>query len=399
MTLETLKNELQAELTQNILPFWLNKMVDHRRGGFLGRIDGHGNPVPDAEKGAVLNARILWAFAAAYRVLGKPEYLEAATRAKNYFVTHFIDPQEGGVFWSLDAQGRPLDTKKQTYALGFAIYGLSEYARATGNEGALQQAKDLYYCIERYAFDSLNNGYVEALTRNWQPIADMRLSDKDENGSRTMNTHLHILEPYTNLYRVWRTPQLGERIANLIDIFLTRLLNPQTNHLDLFFDDRWQGRRNIQSFGHDIEAVWLLHEAALELNDPNVLLRVEHAIKAIAKAADEGLQTDGSMVYERWTDTGKVDSQRQWWVMCECVIGHIDLYQQFGDTAALDIARRCWHYIRQHIVDHEQGEWFWGCDENAHPNLADDKAGFWKCPYHNARMCLEVMERGCKYRH
>ena len=392
--MEKLKNELRDELTQNIMPFWLNKMIDHRHGGFLGRIDGHGNPVPDAEKGAVLNARILWAFAAAYRVLGKPEYLEAATRAKNYFVTHFIDPQEGGVFWSLDAQGRPLDTKKQTYAIGFAIYGLSEYARATGDEAALQQAKDLYADIERHAFDRENNGYVEALTRNWQPIADMRLSDKDENGSRTMNTHLHILEPYTNLYRVWRTPELAERIANLINIFLTRLLNPQTNHLDLFFDDRWQGRRNIQSFGHDIEAVWLLHEAALELNDPNVLLRVEHAIKAIAKAADEGLQTDGSMVYERWTDTGKVDSQRQWWVMCECVIGHIDLYQQFGDTAALGIACHCWQYTRKHIVDHEQGEWFWGCDENARPNLVDDKAGFWKCPYHNARMCLEVMERG-----
>ena len=208
-----------------------------------------------------------------------------------------------------------------------------------------------------------------------------------------MNTHLHILEPYTNLYRVWRTPQLAERIANLIDIFLTRLLNPQTNHLDLFFNDYWEGRRNIQSFGHDIEAVWLLHEAALELGQPAVLAKVEKAIKAIAKAADEGLQADGSMVYERWTDTGKVDSQRQWWVMCECVIGHIDLYQHFGDTAALDIARRCWQYTREHIVDREQGEWFWGCDENARPNLVDDKAGFWKCPYHNARMCLEVVER------
>ena len=143
--MDKLKNELHTELTQNIMPFWLNKMIDHRHGGFLGRIDGHGNPVPDAEKGAVLNARILWAFAAAYRVLGKPEYLEAATRAKDYFMAHFIDPQEGGVFWSLDAQGRPLDTKKQTYAIGFAIYGLSKYARATGDEGALQQAKDLCY--------------------------------------------------------------------------------------------------------------------------------------------------------------------------------------------------------------------------------------------------------------
>lgn len=390
---DNLSEELRRELEQNILPFWLHRMTDHRYGGFLGRIDGGGNPVPDAEKGAVLNARILWAFSAAYRVLHRPEYLEAATRARDYFIDRFIDAEQGGVFWSLDAQGHVLDSRKQTYAIGFAVYGLSEYARATGDSEALDYAKKLYGDIERHAFDSRHDGYVEALTHDWQPIADMRLSDKDENGSRTMNTHLHILEPYTNLYRVWRTPQLAERIANLIDIFLTRLLNPETGHLDLFFNDSWQGRRNIQSFGHDIEAVWLLHEAALELREPALLERVETAIKAIARAADEGLQPDGSMVYERWTDTGRTDTQRQWWVLCECVIGHIDLYQHFGDTEALGIARRCWQYTAAHIVDREQGEWFWGCDENGRPNLADDKAGFWKCPYHNTRMCLEVMER------
>ena len=388
-----LSKELREELEQNILPFWRNRMIDQRNGGFLGRIDGCGNPVPDAEKGAILNARILWTFAAAYRVLHKPEYLDAATRAKDYFINHFIDVQEGGVFWSLDAQGNVLDAKKQTYAIGFAIYGLSEYARATGDKEALLHAKKLYTDIERHAFDSVNNGYVEALTRDWQPIADMRLSDKDENGSRTMNTHLHILEPYTNLYRVWRTPELAERITNLIDIFLTHLLNSETNHLDLFFNDKWQGRRNIQSFGHDIEAVWLLHEAALELGKPEVLAKVEKAIIRIAKAADEGLQPDGSMIYERWTDTGHVDDQRQWWVMCECVIGHVDLYQHFGDKAALDIARHCWRYIVEHIIDHERGEWYWGCDKNGHPNRRDDKAGFWKCPYHNTRMCLEIIER------
>lgn len=388
-----LSKALHEELEENILPFWINRMTDHRNGGFLGRIDGYGNPVPDAEKGAVLNARILWAFAAAYRVLRKPEYLGAATRAKDYFISHFIDPQEGGVFWSLDAQGHVLDNKKQTYAIGFAIYGLSEYARATEDEEALMYAKRLYADIEQHAFDSVNNGYIEALTHNWQPIADMRLSSKDENGSRTMNTHLHVLEPYTNLYHVWRTPELAERITNLIDIFLTRLLNPQTYHLDLFFNDNWHGRQNIQSFGHDIEAVWLLHEAALELDKPEVLAKVEKSIILIAKAADEGLQADGSMEYERWTDTGLVDNQRQWWVLCENIIGHIDLYQHFGDKAALDVAHRCWQYIVNHIIDHEQGEWYWGCDKNGIPNRKDDKAGFWKCPYHNTRMCLEIIER------
>ena len=204
----------------------------------------------------------------------------------------------------------------------------------------------------------------------------MRLSDKDENGSRTMNTHLHILEPYTNLYRVWKSPELAERIKNLISIFLQRLYNPKTNHLDLFFNDEWEGKRNIQSFGHDIEAVWLLHEAALELDERKLLTKVEATIKRIAIAADEGLQDDGAMIYERWTDTAKVDNQRQWWVMCECIIGHVDLYQYFGNTESLCIAQRCWDYTKQYIVDHTQGEWFWGCDENTHPNRIDDKAGF-----------------------
>ena len=232
--MHALKNELYHELTENILPFWLDKMVDFHHGGYLGRIDGRGNIVPDAEKGAVLNARILWAFSSAYRVLNKAEYLEAATRAKDYLIAHFIDKQHGGVFWSLDAQGQPLDTKKQTYAMGFAIYGLSEYARATGSDEALQYAQALYNDIESHAFDKQNNGYVEALTRSWQPIADMRLSDKDENGSRTMNTHLHILEPYTNLYRVWRTPELAERITNLIDIFSPTCSTSKPNTLTCF---------------------------------------------------------------------------------------------------------------------------------------------------------------------
>lgn len=393
MTLEVLKQEMQTTLEDNILGYWLKNMQDEENGGFYGRIDGNDQMVPQADKGAVLNARILWAFSAAYRLLKKPEYIAAATRAKDYILQHFIDKEHGGVFWSVDAQGNPVDSKKQTYAIGFAIYGLSEYARATGDPVALDTAVGLYYDIERKAFDAKNNGYVEALTREWQPIMDMRLSEKDENGSRTMNTHLHIIEPYTNLYRIWKNKMLEKRLRNLIDIFLDKILNPETSHLDLFFDDEWQGKRNIQSFGHDIEAVWLLHETALVLEDPALLARVEDAIRRIAVAAEEGIQADGSMIYERWTDTGEVDTQRQWWVMCECIIGYLDLYQHFGDTHALDIALQCWTYTKTHLIDNVNGEWHWSCDENGKPNKEGDKAGFWKCPYHNARMCLEVIER------
>lgn len=388
-----LKDEMREVLANNILPFWSTRMVDHQNGGFLGRIDGEGNAVADAEKGAILNARILWTFAAAYRVLRKPEYLDMANRAKAYIIDHFIDHEHGGVFWSVDSKGKPLDTKKQSYAIGFTIYGMSELARAAGDKEALEWAVNLFHDLERHAFDPVNNGYVEALTRDWNPIADMRLSDKDENGSKTMNTHLHIIEPYTNLLRVWRNPLLERQTRNLLDLFLDVILNPQTFHLDLFFNDQWEGKRNIQSFGHDIEAVWLLHETALVLGDQLTIERVEAVIPLLAKAAREGLCQDGAMVYEKWTDTGVVNECKDWWVQCENIIGHYDLYQYFGDSEAKAVADRCWEWTKNHLVDWDNDEWHWGVKPDGSLNLDDDKAGFWKCPYHNSRMCLEIIER------
>lgn len=390
---KSLKQEMRDVLDHNILNYWIDHVTDHENGGYYGEIDGHDHLVPGAEKGAILNARILWAFSAAYRVTGNKEYLKAADRAKVYILDHFIDRQYGGVYWSVDAKGNPADTKKQTYAIGFTIYGMSEYVRATGDEEALRCAIALYHDIENHAYDARNNGYIEALTREWQPIADMRLSDKDENGSRTMNTHLHIIEPYTNLYRIWKDASLERQIRNLLQIFTKTILHPTSYHLDLFFDDQWRGKRNIQSFGHDIEASWLLHESALTLGDPSLLSQVQPIVREIAKAADEGLQPDGSMVYERWTDSGKVDRQRQWWVMCETIIGHINLFQYFNDVEALDIALKCWEFTKAHLVDYDHGEWHWSIDDNGVVNLKDDKAGFWKCPYHNSRMCLELIER------
>ena len=387
------KNTVRELLEENILKYWIERVTDHENGGYFGRVDGHDFVHSHAPKGAVQNARILWAFSAAYRVLGNAEYLDAATRALDYFLDNFIDKEQGGVFWSLDYMGKPLDTKKQTYAIGFAIYGLSEYARATGSKRALDSAINLYYDIEKKAYDCKGNGYIEALTREWQPIKDMRLSDKDENGSRTMNTHLHIIEPYTNLYRVWKSEDLKKSILNLIDIFTEKLLNKETNHLDLFFDDEWHGKRNIESYGHDIEASWLLHETALVLGEKQVLNTIEPIIRSIAKASDEGLRPDGSMIYEHWKDNNTYDLQRQWWVQCESVIGHINLYQYFQDEEAFVNAKKCWDYIQTNLVDKEHGEWYWAILNDGTTNHIDDKAGFWKCPYHNSRMCLELIER------
>lgn len=389
-----MKTEMQDVLQKNILRFWLDKMVDQEHGGFYGRIDGHEHLHADAEKGAILNARILWAFSAAYRVLGDKAYLEAASRAKHYIIDHFIDPEYGGVYWSLDCNGKPLDTKKQFYAIGFAIYGMSEYARATGDAEALKVAIDLYRCIEEHALDHEYNGYIEAMTRDWQPIADMRLSKLDANYPKSQNTHLHIIEPYTNLYRVWKSDELKASLRNLIDIFTDRILNPETHHLDLFFDMDWKrGAGALESYGHDIECSWLIHEAALVLGDAEVLKKVEPIVEMVAKASEKGLNADGSMVHEANLDTGYVDSDLHWWVQAEAVVGFFNIYQYFGDESALQKAQHCWTYIKENLIDDENGEWHWSRRKDGTLNLDDDKAGFWKCPYHNSRMCLEIIER------
>ena len=389
-----LRLEMQDVLMGNILPFWLEKTIDRENGGFYGRIDGHGVLHKEAEKGAILNARILWTFSAAYRVLRKPEYLEAATRAKDYVIAHFYDKEFGGTYWSLDYLGQPKDTKKQFYAIGFMIYGLSEYARATGDKEALDYAIRLFDTIESHSFDRENNGYIEACTREWGEIADMRLSDFDANYPKSQNTHLHIIEPYTNLFRVWKDERLERALRNLINIFTDHILNPETHHLDLFFENDWtRGAGHLESYGHDIECSWLMHEAALVLGDKDVLAKVEPVVQMVAKASEKGLNADGSMIHEANLDTGHVDDDLHWWVQAETVVGFFNIYQYFGDETALDKAERCWPYIKDNLIDRENGEWYWSRHADGTLNTDDDKAGFWKCPYHNGRMCLEIIER------
>ncbi len=388
-----LKSEMLDVLQNNILPYWEKNMQDHENGGFYGRMTGDEKLMPEAEKGAILNARILWTYSSAYRLLKSSEYWEMATRAKRYLIDNFYDKRYGGIYWSLDNKGNPLDTKKQIYALGFAIYGLSEYHRATGDREALDYAIMLFKSIEEHSFDKEKNGYLEALTREWNEIEDMRLSEKDANEKKTMNTHLHILEPYTNLYRVWKNDELRKQIKNLVEVFLDKILNKETNHLKLFFDENWNGKDHIISYGHDIEASWLIHEAALVLEDESLLKRVEAVVPKIANAAGEGLQADGGMIYEKNTETGEVDADRHWWVQAETVVGYINLYEYFNNEDALEKALQCWNFIKKHLIDSKNGEWFWSLKADGTINTADDKAGFWKCPYHNGRMCMELLGR------
>lgn len=397
------RQELLDNLTGNILPYWMDRMVDPR-GGFYGRRDGNDNLDADAPKGAILNARILWSFSAAYIATGNAEYLTMATRARDYIAANFIDREFGGAYWSLNADGSPLDTKKQFYAIAFIIYGLAEYYRACGDDDALGLAIGLFDSIEAHSRDMDKGGYIEATTREWQSIADMRLSDHDANASKTMNTHLHILEGYTNLLRALKEKRsraasltdscidrVEEATINMLDIFLGKIENPVTHHLTLFFDDDWNPQPGAESYGHDIEASWLLLESAHVVADPELTARTLEHTRHIAFAGLQGRCTDGSMVYERHP-AGNYDNDKHWWVQAENVIGQLWLAQFHGLPAQVCKAYQSWRYIADNLVDSEGGEWYWSRRaSDGSVNRKDDKAGFWKCPYHNSRMCIEAV--------
>jgi len=406
---DILRAEVLSELENDILPFWLNKMQDPA-GGFRGRIDGTGRLDAEAPKGAILNARILWTFSSAYRLLGKEEYLGAARNAFVQIRDRFYDPEFGGIYWSLSPDGKPLDTKKQFYAIAFAVYGCAEYFRAAGEEDALELAIRLWRSIEDHSRDTVKGGYLEACTRDWQPIEDMRLSEKDRNDAKTMNTHLHILEGYTGLYRVWKDETLRRRLVELCHIFTDRIVRPD-GHLGLFFVEDWNSQSDMVSYGHDIEASWLLCETAELLGDDALLAKVRACCARIAAASLEGLQADGSMIYEYDPktagqagcdgvaarhdavaarhdavmpgSTGHLDTNRHWWVQAETVVGCLN---QGWEERAL----RCWDYIKKNLLA-PGGEWYWSVDADGTPNTTDDRAGFWKCPYHNGRMCMEII--------
>ncbi len=371
--------EFRDIVTKNILPYWL-RLQDKEHGGFYGQVLADETVVKKANRGAILYGRILWSFSAAYRVLGNPEYLEAAVNAKNYILEHFIDKQFGGVYWELDYLGHPINDRKQFYAMGFVIYGLTEYIRATGDTSVLSTAIDLYRYIETLAWDSEKGGYIEATQRDGSEISDFRLSEKDVNAPKSQNTHLHILEPYTNLYRVWPTEELRQSIVRLIAVFKNHIVQP-SGHLGLFFDNDWQSLHSplstLHSYspGHDIEFSWLLDEACEVIG-----VNEDELVQRVAQAAKEGLQPNGLM-------------EGTWWEQSETIIGFTNIYFRFGGEEHKRIAERCWEATQQYFIDHEHGEWWEYPRLSASQPLSPsaDKAGFWKCPYHNSRLCLQLI--------
>lgn len=385
---EILKREVRENLTSCILPFWMG--LKDPRGGFYGEMDSSGRILYDAPRGVILNARIIWSFSAAYAALRETSYLTAAMHARDYFLEHFCDHKWGGVYWSVSAGGERLDTKKQLYAQGFAIYGLSEYYKVTHDDEALKNAVNLYHVVEKYFADPVNGGYVEALSRDFSPLEDMSLSAHDINADKTMNSHLHILEAYANLYQVWPDEGLKTAVERLLDVIGTKVMAPD-GHLQLYFTRDWKVLPGGVSFGHDIETSWLSLECAFALHDIDVVNRVRPWALAMGIAGNEGFLPDGSMRYEILAD-GSRDDSRQWWVQAETVVGNLWLWKFHGDDKAASRAIAAWNYIRENLVDNRDGEWWWAVLPSGEKDRANPKAGFWKCPYHNTRMCLQVLD-------
>jgi mannobiose 2-epimerase len=390
--LDVYKKELEKELSR-ILGFWATVTPDKKHGGFYGKIDNNNQVSAGAPKGSVLNARILWTFSAAFRYNPDPVYLDMAFRAYQYIVHHMIDGIDGGVYWSVDYKGDPLDTKKQVYAIAFTIYALSEFYKASGIGGAKQEAIDLFYLLVERAYDPVQTGYFEAFTRDWQPIDDLRLSAKDANEKKTMNTHLHVLEAYTNLYRIWPDKALKEHISTLLNNFYDHFIDHESNHLALFFDEDWNSRSDLVSYGHDIEATWLLLEAATAIGDELMAGVIRKISIGIAEATIEGLDTDGGLWYEYEPADDRLIKEKHWWVQAEAMVGFYNAWQISGDDKYLEISIGNWQFVKNKILDKANGEWFWGVNQQGQVMRSEDKAGIWKCPYHNSRACLEIIKR------
>ena len=387
------RHQLERELTGNILPFWMTHAVDEVNGGFYGAVSNDlqvDNRVP---RSAVLCARILWTYSTAFRVFGAEEYLSMARWAYDYLTCVFWDQDRGGVYWQVDHTGRPVSDRKHHYAQAFAIYGLSEYCRATQEPHSLALAQELFHLLETHAFEPVHGGYIEGSSREWGALEDMRLGDDDLNCRKSMNTLLHILEAYTNLLRVWDDARLKAQHKALIETFLRHVIDHQSGHFRLFFDDRWRSLSENVSYGHDIEGSWLLWEAAGLQGDPALLARVRESALTMATAVyREGLDDDGSLFYESGPQ-GLLNTHKDWWVQAEAVVGFYNAYQLSGQVHFARAAYGCWTYIQTHVVDWQQGGWFKRLHRDGTPDHSSPKVDPWNCPYHNSRACFEMLAR------
>lgn len=391
--LERYLSQIEKELKTNILPFWAYKTPDKENGGYYGSILNDLTIDPHAPKGSVLCSRILWTFSRAHAIFGDKLYLDRAVRAYRYLTDNFIDNNYGGVYWTVDYKGKPLETKKQIYAQAFAVYALSEYYNASGSSKALSLAKDIFRLIEKFGFEEQYSGYYDACRRDWSSASDMKLGEGDMNAPKTMNTSLHILEAYTNLILYWNNRYLRSQLKDLINVIITHILNPSTYHFKLFFNIEWESFSDIISYGHDIEGSWLLMEAADVLGEKPLIETIKKiSVKMAEITLKEGMAPDGGLYYEG-NRKGVTKLNTDWWPQAEAVVGFLNAYQLSGRGDFLKAALDSWDFIMKFLIDKKHGEWFWSVDKNRKANQKLEKVGLWKCPYHNTRACIEAGAR------
>jgi len=392
--LDKFSAQVTGHLFDFYLPFWCGPAVDTQNGGWMGWLSNDLKPDRTQPKGLIVNARILWTFSAVHLARPDPVFAKMAERAFDFVMNKFWDPQHGGAFWRLDDAGNRLDDSKKIYGQAFYIYALAEFHRAFGSQPALNRAKELFEIIERHAHDAQFGGYVEVCKRDWSPAEPgARLSDKDLGEKKSMNNHLHLLEAFTNLHRVWPDWRVEARLRELIELFQTRILDPRTHHLHHFFDEQWNVRSDTYTFGHDIEAGWLLCEAAEQLQDKKLVSSLRLlAAKICNTAFNEGLAADGALCYE-----GKggecLDPRCECWPQAEAMVGFINAFEISRDGKFLAAALGVWDYIQRHLVDRVHGEWFWRINPDGKPDQTLPKVSEWKGPYHVSRACLEIMRR------
>ncbi len=399
LSITELRRSAEADLTQNVLPFWTRHGFN-AKGALIGIVANDLRVFENIPQHSVLCARILWTFAEAQRLVPDERWLATGRKALALINNGFWDGENGGVYWSLNPDGSALSDRKQVYAQAFTMYGLVSWHHATGETAALERAKELFEILEKRARDFEKGGYIEALSRDWGTLDDMRLSDKDLNSPKSYNTMLHVLEAYTALLRAWPEARVREALKTLLEHLLDKIVYAQPfPHCELFFDMDWQTLLSKISYGHDIEASWLFWEAAAAIGDEALKARTKQVALDLADAVlAHGLDADGAVLYDGDAN-GPLNTDKHWWPQAEAVVGFLNAWQIGGQQAHLDTALRAWEFIDAKVIDHAKGEWFAILERDGrvkpdYPVFADSqKIGPWKCPYHNSRAAMEVIKR------
>ena len=384
------KEEIKNHLVNGIIPFWSN-LRDDEFGGYYGYMDYDLNLDKKAVKGCILNSRILWFFSNAYMVLKDNSLMDQAKHAYEFMKNHCLDKENGGIYWSIRYDGKPEDTMKHTYNQAFAIYALSSYYDISKDEEALDYAFSLYRTIESKCKDEI--GYLEALDIKFNIIPNDALSENGVMADRTMNTILHVFEAYTELYRVSKDEDVKTKLIDIINTFADKVYNKELNRQEVFFNNKWESLIDLHSYGHDIETAWLMDKGVDILNEPEITAKMYPITKALTKKIYE-LAFDGNSLANE-CEKGVVDERRIWWVQAETVLGFLNGYlKDNSKTEYMDAAEKQWKFIKDYVIDKREGsEWFKEVRKDGSPYEGLEIVEPWKCPYHNGRMCIEVLRR------